>query len=67
MQLHFNFEVRPEGDVNGDGIVDDADLLQILMSFGITCSGYCFYDLNRDGVVDDADLLLVLMNFGAGG
>jgi hypothetical protein len=67
VQLHFNFEVRPEGDVNGDGIVDDADLLQILMSFGITCSGYCFYDLNRDGVVDDADLLLVLMNFGAGG
>jgi hypothetical protein len=66
VQLHFNFEVRPEGDVNGDGIVDDADLLQILMAFGVTCSGYCFYDLNRDGVVDDADLLLVLMNFGAG-
>jgi hypothetical protein len=37
------------------------------MAFGVTCSGYCFYDLNRDGVVDDADLLLVLMNFGAGG
>jgi hypothetical protein len=53
--------------VNGDGIVDDADLLQILMAFGVTCSGYCPYDLNRDGVVDDADLLLVLMNFGAGG
>ncbi|MCX7925225.1 MAG: hypothetical protein N2554_05380 [Fimbriimonadales bacterium] len=65
--MRFNFEVRPEGDVNGDGIVDDADLLQILMLFGNTCSGYCPYDLNRDGVVDDADLLIVLMNFGAGG
>lgn len=66
-ELHFNFEVRPEGDVNGDGVVDDADLLQILMAFGLNCSGYCFYDLNRDGAVDDADLLIVLMNFGAGG
>ncbi|MCS7064644.1 MAG: hypothetical protein NZL85_00060 [Fimbriimonadales bacterium] len=47
--------------------MDDADLLQILMLFGNTCSGYCPYDLNRDGVIDDADLLIVLMNFGAGG
>jgi len=67
VQLHFNFEVRPEGDVNGDGLVNDTDLLQILIAFGTTCSGYCFYDLNRDGVVDDADLLLVLINFGTGG
>ncbi len=35
--LRFNFEVRPEGDVNGDGIVDDEDLLQVLMAFGLSC------------------------------
>lgn len=66
VQIHFNFEVRPTGDVNGDGLVDDADSLQILMVFGNTCSSYCPYDLNRDNAIDDADLLLVLMNFGAG-
>ncbi len=67
VSLHFNFEVRPAGDVNGDGMVDDADLLQVLMLFGASCSAYCPYDLNRDGTVDDADLLIVLMHFGTGG
>lgn len=53
------------GDVNGDGCVDDADLLAVLFAFG--CSEGCGpEDLNCDGVVDDADLLLVLFNFGSG-
>ncbi|BCW95024.1 MAG: peptidoglycan DD-metalloendopeptidase family protein [Fimbriimonadales bacterium] len=51
-------------DVNGDGCVDDADLLQVLMRFGDACdSGE---DITWDGVVDDADLLQVLMDFGQG-
>lgn len=50
------------GDVNGDGCVDDADLLAVLFNFGGTGVG----DLNHDGVVDDADLLEVLFNFGNG-
>ncbi|MGQ9901001.1 MAG: dockerin type I domain-containing protein [Fimbriimonadales bacterium] len=54
----------PEGDVNGDGCVDDADLLQVLFAFGSTGSDPA--DVNRDGIVDDADLLIVLFNFGAG-
>ncbi|MCS7191260.1 MAG: hypothetical protein NZ843_06635, partial [Fimbriimonadales bacterium] len=42
----------PEGDVNGDGCVDDADLLQVLFNFGGNDAGS---DVNDDGVVDDAD------------
>lgn len=53
----------PEGDVNGDGCVDDADLLRVLFAFGQSGSGLA-EDVNRDGVVDDADLLMVLSGFG---
>jgi len=56
---------RREGDVNGDGCVDDSDLLAVLLVFGNTGSGLP-EDLNGDGVVDDADLLTVLFNFGSG-
>lgn len=51
-----------QGDVNLDGIVDDADLLAILFAFG---SNDAAVDVNSDGVVDDADLLTVLFNFGS--
>ncbi|MCL6536630.1 MAG: hypothetical protein K6U77_11230 [Armatimonadetes bacterium] len=51
------------GNVNGDSIVDDADLLQVLFNFG---SNDAATDTNGDGIVDDADLLTVLFNFGAG-
>ena len=56
---------RRAGDVNGDGCVDDADLLQGLFAFGNTGSGLP-EDLNGDGIVDDADLLEVLFHFGSG-
>jgi len=52
------------GDVNGDDVIDDADLLAVLFAFG---SSDPSADLNNDGTVDDADLLTVLFNFGAGG
>ena len=51
-----------QGDVNLDGIVDDADLLAILFAFG---SSDAAVDVNSDGIVDDADLLTVLFNFGS--
>jgi probable HAF family extracellular repeat protein len=54
----------PRGDVNRNGCVDDADLLQVLFAFGER--GYRNEDLNWDGTVDDADLLEVLFNFGGG-
>lgn len=53
------------GDVNGDGCVDDADLLAVLFQFGQSGSGLP-EDVNGDGTVDDADLLTVLFNFGSG-
>ncbi|MCS6923249.1 MAG: PQQ-binding-like beta-propeller repeat protein [Fimbriimonadales bacterium] len=52
------------GDVDANNIVDDADLLYILLSFG---SHAPEYDLNGDDVIDDSDLLIVLFNFGAVG
>jgi len=51
----------PPGDVNRDGMIDDADLLQVLFDFGQETS--CA-DVTMDGTVDDADLLVVLFNFG---
>lgn len=64
-----NTEVCPEpnnpGDVNGDGCVDDIDLLAVLFAFGATGPDLP-EDLTGDGMVDDADLLEVLFNFGSG-
>lgn len=59
-----NWEFNTLGDVNGDDVIDDADLLQVLFAFG---SSNFEVDMNGDGVVDDADLLIVLFNFGAVG
>lgn len=56
--------VPTNGDVTGDGCVDDADLLVVLFAFG--SRGANPADVNCDGVVDDADLLVVLSNFGSG-
>ncbi len=53
------------GDVDGDGCVDDGDLLEVLFSFGergMNLRG----DLDGDGVVGESDLLEVLEHFGEG-
>jgi len=52
-------------DVNMDGCVDDADLLEVLFAFGNT-GNFLAPDVNGDTTVDDADLLLVLFAFGSG-
>jgi hypothetical protein len=59
-----NFLDLTNGDVNGDNVVDDADLLQVLFNFGGSDSAS---DMNGDNTVDDADLLIVLFNFGSVG
>lgn len=51
------------GDVNGDGCVNDSDLLAVLFAFG-QIGGV--EDLDGNGIVGDGDLLLVLFNFGNG-
>ncbi len=63
--LNFTYGDGPDpsaGDVSLDGVVDDADLLQVLFAFGGSDPSA---DVNGDGVVDDADLLTVLFNFGS--
>jgi len=54
------------GDVDGNGCIDDADLLAVLFAFGNSGEVLGREDVNCDGVVDDADLLQVLFNFGRG-
>ncbi|MCS7208540.1 MAG: dockerin type I domain-containing protein, partial [Fimbriimonadales bacterium] len=53
-----------EGDLNGDGCVNDTDLLLVLLALGQV--GANAADANNDGVVNDADLLIVLLRFGQG-
>lgn len=56
-------EERQPGDVNGDGCVNDNDLLLVLFAFGNLGGPE---DLDGSGLVDDGDLLIVLFNFGTG-
>ncbi|MDW8106669.1 MAG: hypothetical protein RMK45_04215, partial [Armatimonadota bacterium] len=60
----------PNGDTNGDLVVNNADLLNVLFDFGLQVSDNPAADksdLNEDGVVNNADLLIILFNFGAQG
>ncbi|MCB9839068.1 MAG: cytochrome-c peroxidase [Phycisphaeraceae bacterium] len=49
-------------DINGDGVVDTADLGILIALFGRTDD---IADLNNDGTVDTADLGILLGRFGA--
>jgi uncharacterized membrane protein len=63
----FLLDTWRTGDTNGDGCIDDSDLLTVLFAFGTPGTGTSRHeDINKDGVVDDADLLQVLFNFGGG-
>jgi len=55
------------GDLNGDGIVDGADLGILLSQWGPCARGPCVADLNDDGVVDGADLGILLASWTGGG
>jgi len=48
-------------DLNGDGLVDTADLGGLIGAFG---SSGPFGDINNDGVVDTADLGILISGFG---
>ena len=60
MSVIINQSCQPGvfGDVNGDGVVDVLDLLELLSDWG-PCPG-CATDLNADGVVDVLDMLAML-------
>jgi hypothetical protein len=47
-------------DINGDNLVNTADLLAVINGWG----GNGPADINHDGVVNTADLLLVINNWG---
>jgi endonuclease/exonuclease/phosphatase family metal-dependent hydrolase len=55
-------EAGVPADLNGDGVVDGADLGTLLASWG-PCDG-CPADLNDDGAVDGADLGTLLAAWG---
>ncbi len=59
------FSVALFADLNGDFVVDTADLGVLLDAFGAPFTGGP--DLNGDGVVDTADLGLLIEAFGATG
>ena len=46
-------------DVNGDCVVDNADVLAVFAAIGQPCIA-CPEDINQDGVVNNADLQIVL-------
>ena len=52
---------RP-ADINGDGVVNTADLLLLLADWG--CIGDCAGDVDGDGDTDTNDLLLLLADWG---
>ncbi len=54
----------PVGDLNGDGIVNGADLGLLLGAWGV-CGG-CAEDINGDGLVNGADLGLLLGDWTTG-
>lgn len=67
MTIRASLWAIPVGDVDGNGCVDDGDLLSVLFAFGSDCINTpCAEDMDGNGVVDDSDLLTVLFHFGEG-
>jgi hypothetical protein len=50
------------GDVDGSGVVDVEDLVDVILQWG---SADAAADINDDGVVDVEDLVLLILNWGA--
>lgn len=66
-QVHGTVESKPAlpGDLNGDGVIDVADLLILLSAWGDCSPGEpCDADLNGDGIVNVVDMLILLGNWG---
>ncbi len=63
----FDWQVRIMGDINGNGVVDVIDLLQLQAAFGSVRGGPNYdplCDFDGDGSVGTLDLLYVLAKFG---
>jgi len=61
----FTFTVARPADLNGDGVVNGADISFILSAWGpCPIPGPCPEDLNGDGAVNGADITFVLSDWG---
>ncbi|MAB81952.1 MAG: hypothetical protein CMJ24_00765, partial [Phycisphaerae bacterium] len=54
-------------DINGDGIVNVQDLLNVIADWGCTAPESCLADINGDGTVNVQDLLLVIGDWNCQG
>ncbi|MBC8248215.1 MAG: hypothetical protein H8E90_00930, partial [Anaerolineales bacterium] len=55
------------GDLNGDGVVDAADIQQIASRWGCKCGHGCYdshYDLDKDCDIDVVDIMMVVAHWG---
>lgn len=50
-------------DINGDGIVDILDFIELNSAFGLSCTD-CPADINDDGIVDILDFIIFNSSFG---
>ncbi len=57
---HMTIAAPEVADLNGDGVVNAADLAQVLGHWGVTDPSSMVMDFNDDGVVNAADLALLL-------
>lgn len=58
--VYYDLAGGPKGDLDGNGLVDGADLGLLLQNWGGSGTG----DLDGNGLVDGADLGLLLQNWG---
>ena len=58
--IYAAFSVRLPADVNGDGVVNVADLILVATNFGVSDATFAQGDANEDGTVDREDILIVL-------
>lgn len=54
-----------DGDLNGDGVVDQPDLLEVVHNLGL-CDDpdHCPWDVHGDGIVNCRDVAAVATHFG---
>jgi hypothetical protein len=51
------------GDANGDGVVNVADMIVVILNWGACSASPCPGDVNGDGVVDVTDLVAVVVGW----
>ncbi|MHC5029075.1 MAG: hypothetical protein ACYTGR_20180, partial [Planctomycetota bacterium] len=62
--VHMTFMPDCVADIDGDGVVDVTDLLEVIIQWG-PCPSGCLADVNADGAVDVADMTAVIVAWGA--